>query len=126
MNPFQYFDGGEEGVISRFLVLIQKSAAEIPEKYRQEIIQDGELPFDFFERIAAGDRSVVTGEAVEALQIEISQGLGVLQNFGPEEQQKWENEAEGFCSVSGGMEEETRIKIFVILKAIEKLGKQVS
>jgi len=52
MNPFQYFAGGEEGVISRFLALLQKAAADVPEEYRQEIIQYGEIPSDFFERIA--------------------------------------------------------------------------
>jgi len=73
-----------------------------------------------------GDRSVVTSKAVEAFQIEIGQGLGPLQGFGPEEQAKWQDEAKGFYSISGPMGEETRMNMFVILTAIQRLGIKMS
>lgn len=124
MDPFQYFEGGKQGVIERFFNLMAPIANGMRDEYRKVYIQYGDLPADFFERIAAGDRTVVTETSIQTFQITINEGFGEFQNFGPDEKAKWLAKAngDGFVSVSAPMPDDSRVRLYVLIEGLRALG----
>lgn len=131
MNPFDCFEGGREGVLSRFVSMFQPKVIALSELERKEIAQhiEGRVAEDIWGRLAVGDSSVLVGNnainvLVNVFWLNTNDGLGDP-NFENEGEWLTAMHEHGFRSVSAPMPQENLVRLFVILEALRSLEDEV-